>query len=190
MLITNIASYIVICIFVFERLIELLVNQYNKKIMISKYAATIKFPSEALQMRVFHVLWFTSLLFETYIGGKMLTGFGLYSCVVVLILAQALRWYAIYTLGTNWSVDIYQMNAHPIIVKGPYAYIRHPNYLAVITEFIFLPLMLGCYFTLIAGLIANFFVLKRRIKLEEQSLDEELYSSKFNKKKRFLLTIA
>lgn len=188
MLIAKLVNYTFIFIYVLERLIELLVNQSNKKIMISKYAAKIKFPKEALQMRIFHALWFISLFTETYISGKMLTGFWFYLCVILLILAQALRWYAIYTLGSNWSVDIYQMKAHPIIENGPYAYIRHPNYLAVIIEFIFLPLVLGCRFTLIAGIMANFFMLKRRIYLEEQSLNEELYNSKFYKKKRFLLT--
>ncbi|MDO9182416.1 MAG: isoprenylcysteine carboxylmethyltransferase family protein [Bacteriovorax sp.] len=128
MLIAKLVNYSIIFMFVIERLIELSVNQFNKKIMISKYAAKIKFPKEALQMRIFHTLWFVSLLAETYISGKMLTGFWFYFCVSVLILAQALRWYAIYTLGSNWSVDIYQMKAHPIIESGPYAYIRHPNY--------------------------------------------------------------
>jgi methyltransferase len=189
MLALKLLSYSIIFLYLFERLIELSVNQINKKVMISKYSAKIKFPREAWQMRVFHVLWFVSLFLETYLAGKLLTGFGLYFCIIVLILAQSLRWYAIYTLGSNWSVDIYQMKGHPIIEKGPYAFIRHPNYLAVITEFIFLPLLLGCYFTLTIGVITNYFILRRRISLEEQSLDEELYNSKFINKKRFMINM-
>lgn len=187
MLTTKLFNYVIIYIFIFERLIELLVNQYNKKIMVKNYAAKVKFPREALQMRIFHSLWFVALLVETNSNGKMLDGFSLYFCVLILILAQSLRWYAIFSLGSNWSVDVYQMKGHPIIEKGPYAYIRHPNYLAVIIEFIFLPLLLGCFYTLLIGSIANFFILKRRIALEEQALEDQFYKRKFDNKNYFLI---
>ena len=176
MLIGKVANYVIIFIYVIERVLELLVNQHNKKIIIRKYAAKIKSRSEALQMRIFHMFWFISLTVETYYRGKMLMGFTLYFCITLLIIAQSLRWYAIYTLGQLWSIDIYQAQGHPIIETGPYTYIRHPNYLAVIMEFVFLPLMLGCHFTLFVGSIANFFILRRRIRLEEQLLEDQTYN--------------
>jgi len=180
-------NYVIIFIFIFERLLELVVNQYNKKMLTKKFSLKVKFPREALQMRIFHSLWFVALLVETYFIGKILEGFFLYFCVLILILAQSLRWYAILSLGSNWSVDIYQMKGHPIIEKGPYAYIRHPNYFAVIVEFMILPFLLGCHYTLIIGSIANFFILKRRISLEEQALEDQFYKSKFENKNYFLI---
>jgi methyltransferase len=141
--------------------------------MIERYFATVKFPREAMKMRIFHTLWFFSLIFETYIHGQLVSGLIFYVCLIILILAQALRWYAIYTLGPYWSVDIYQVKMHPIVKKGPYAYFRHPNYFAVMLEFLVLPYSLGCPVTLIWGSIINYFILQKRIKLEELALSTQ-----------------
>lgn len=166
-------NYTFILIFLFERMLELFVNHFNKAFMVNRHFARVKFPREALQMRIFHTLWFATLITETYFSGRILTGFWFYLCVVVLIMAQTLRWYAIYTLGAYWSIDVYELKVHPRILSGPYAYLRHPNYLAVVVEFIFLPLLLGCPFTLIFGTLANLLILKRRICLEEEALRQQ-----------------
>ncbi|RPJ72327.1 MAG: hypothetical protein EHM20_13895 [Alphaproteobacteria bacterium] len=173
MLENKLLNYAFIFIFIFERLIELYVNRFNKAFMVNKYFAKVKYPDEALQMRLFHTIWFIALIAETYFSGVLMTGFWFYFCVAVLILAQVVRWYAIYTLGPFWSVDVYEVNHHPIIKKGPYAYVKHPNYYAVLTEFIVLPLLLGCYSTLIVGTIFNMIILKRRIQLEEDALRQQ-----------------
>lgn len=173
MLTAKFINYAFIFFFLFERLIELLVNQFNKAFMVNKHFAKLKYPYESLQMRLFHAFWFIALICETSLDGQIVKGYLFYFCVVVLVLAQILRWYAIYTLGRYWSVDIYQVNEHPVIKKGPYVYIKHPNYLAVMIEFIFLPLLLGCPKTLFIATAANLFILKRRIFLEEQALVEQ-----------------
>lgn len=173
MLANKFLSYAIIFIFLFERMLELFVNHFNKAYMVNKHFARVKFPREAVQMRIFHALWFISLIIETYFSGRILTGFWFYYCIVVLIMAQALRWYAIYTLGAYWSVDVYELKEHPRILSGPYAYLRHPNYLAVVVEFVFLPLLLGCPLTLIFGTLANFLILRRRISLEEKALTQQ-----------------
>lgn len=173
MLANKFVSYAIIFIFLFERMLELVVNHFNKAYMVNKHFARVKFPREAVQMRIFHVLWFISLIIETYFRGRILIGFWFYYCVFVLIMAQTLRWYAIYTLGAYWSVDVYELKEHPLIVSGPYAYLRHPNYLAVVVEFVFLPLLLGCPLTLIFGTLANLLILRRRIVLEEEALSQQ-----------------
>jgi methyltransferase len=144
----------------------------NKKVLIARHLAKIKYPLEAFQMRLFHLLWFCALVLETSVHGQLATGYLFYFYIMFLILAQFVRWFAIYTLTPYWSVDIYDIKNHPIIKTGPYAYLKHPNYLAVIAEFIVLPLLLGCQITLIVGTLGNIFILQRRIKLEESSLAE------------------
>lgn len=173
MLKNHLISYAFIGVYIFERLLELSVNKFNKAFMVNRHFARVKFPKESLQMKILHAMWFIGLILETHLSGRLASGFLFYSLVCILVLAQALRWYAIYTLGPYWSVDIYEMKEHPRITKGPYAIMRHPNYFAVGIEFIFFPLLLGCYKTLIIGAIANFFMLRRRIFLEEQALSEQ-----------------
>ncbi len=186
-------SYAIIFFYISERLLELAVNQVNKQYLISKYLVHLRYPKESFQMKFFHSLWFAALILETNWHGRLASGFFLYSSGVILVLSQFLRWYSILSLGRFWSIDIYAMKEHPIIEKGPYNYIRHPNYLAVICEFLFLPLLLGCFWTLVGGAVLNFFILKRRIYLEESSLVEQSslsrtrnYNILFMHKKRFL----
>ncbi len=124
-------------------------------------------------MKLFHACWFLSLFCEMNLHGKLLGGAAFVLTALVLIMAQLLRWSAILSLGYYWSVDIYEMKNHPVVTKGPYRYFRHPNYLAVMAEFFFLPLLLGCPYTLVAGTIGNTLILHRRINLEEAALDEQ-----------------
>lgn len=173
MLSDKLISFAFIGIFIFERLLELSVNKINNAFMVNTYLAKVKYPKESWQMKMFHSLWFIALIAETAFNGALLQGATFLIVVFILISAQCLRWYAIYTLGPYWSVDIYEVKNHPVIKTGPYKYLRHPNYLAVIIEFLFLPLLLGCFKTLIAGILINGFILKRRIRLEEQSLVEQ-----------------
>lgn len=189
-------NYAIILFYLGERFIELSLNQINRRFLISKYLVRLRYPRESRQMRLFHSFWFVALIAENYWHGKLLTGYMFNLTILILLMAQILRWYAIFTLGMFWSVDIYQMTEHPIVNKGPYVYIRHPNYLAVILEFIFLPLLLGCPMTLIGGTVLNYFVLKRRIKLEEESLEaqssahiDQSYHSVFMGKNKFIFKI-
>ena len=131
-------------------------------------------------MKFFHAGWFIMLFIELSVMGTLREGLAFYIIAFVLVLAQALRWISIYTLGKYWSVDVYEMKEHIIITKGPYAYIKHPNYLAVIVEFFFLPLLLACPVTLVVGSVANLFILRKRIKMEEQAL--KLQSLDYEKK--------
>jgi methyltransferase len=57
-----------------------------------------------------------------------------------------------------------------VVANGPYRYLRHPNYLAVILELASLPLIGGAYLTAAAATAANALALSRRIPLEEREL--------------------
>ena len=115
-------------------------------------------------MKFFHLSWFVLLLIESS-PEKVLSGNLFYIVVTILIAAQGLRWLAIFTLGRYWSVDVYDMKSHAVINSGLYSYIKHPNYLAVIIELIFLSLLLGCPAVMATRTIVNIFILKRRIRI-------------------------
>lgn len=186
-------NFIIIGIYAIERLLELVVNYRNKKILMTTFGKVeLMNKNESIQMRFFHIIWFLCLLTESIAHGQLYNGIFFYFIIFVLVLAQILRWTCIFTLGNYWSVDVYKMESHPIITKGPYAYIKHPNYLALVTEFFFLPFLLGSPITLIVGSILNFFMLKRRIGMEEKALQEQsqgkdqTYKEKFKRKGRFI----
>ena len=70
-------------------------------------------------------------------------------------------------------VEIQRERGHRVITTGPYQYIRHPMYVAVITQLICIPLALGSLFTLIpASLLTALLVIRPHF--EDKTLDSEL----------------
>ncbi len=89
-----------------------------------------------------------------------------------LALATALRLWTLRTLGESWSTRVTRFagGGRRVVTDGPYRFIRHPNYLAVILELASLPLAGGAVFTALASSAVNALVLSRRIPLEEREL--------------------
>ena len=72
------------------------------------------------------------------------------------------------------------------VVGGPYRYVRHPNYLAVVVEVAALPLVHTAWWTAVFFSVANAFVLRQRIRAEEAALDEASdYRERLGEKPRF-----
>jgi methyltransferase len=102
-------------------------------------------------------------------------------------LALALRLWMMSALGSLWNVRLIERREQPIVTGGPYRYVRHPNYLAVIVEVAAVPLLVGAYATAIVGSLANALVLWPRIRREEAYLSGvPAWRAAFARKKRFL----
>jgi methyltransferase len=85
--------------------------------------------------------------------------------------ATALRIWTLRTLGDSWSTRVTRFaSGRRVVTSGPYRWIRHPNYLAVILELASLPLAGGAVWTALAASALNALVLSRRIPLEEREL--------------------
>ncbi|WP_318653862.1 isoprenylcysteine carboxyl methyltransferase family protein [Anaeromyxobacter oryzae] len=84
--------------------------------------------------------------------------------------AQALRWWAVGTLGERWSTRIVVVPGAAPVVSGPYRWLRHPNYVAVAVELAALPLALGAWRTAIAATLGNAALMAIRIPAEERAL--------------------
>jgi methyltransferase len=54
----------------------------------------------------------------------------------VFVLAKALKWWAIGTLGTCWTFRVIVVPGRRLVRTGPYRYLRHPNYVAVVAELV------------------------------------------------------
>jgi len=86
--------------------------------------------------------------------------------------ATALRIWTLRTLGDSWSTRVTRFSGggRRIVTDGPYRWLRHPNYLAVILELASLPLAGGAWITALAATSLNALVLSRRIPFEEREL--------------------
>ena len=90
--------------------------------------------------------------------------------VAVFTLAKALKYWVIATLGSLWSFRVLVLPGQPLVRSGPYTYLRHPNYVAVLAEYVGVALMLSAP---LAGLLATVGfggLLWRRIQVEERAL--------------------
>jgi methyltransferase len=84
--------------------------------------------------------------------------------------AQVLRYSAVGALGERWSVGVWVLPGEPLVHRGPYRFLRHPNYVAVVTELVAAPMMFGAWRTAIAITLLNAFALSIRIRAEEAAL--------------------
>jgi len=95
------------------------------------------------------------------LGGPMLAAF---------VAAQALRYWAIRSLGERWMTRVVWVRGDDLVVTGPYRWLRHPNYLAVVVEFAALPLVHSAWITALAASLANVLVLRQRIAIEDGAI--------------------
>jgi len=90
----------------------------------------------------------------------------------LLIAAAVVRFWAIATLGKRWTTRVLVLPGASPVTTGPYRWIRHPNYLAVVIEFAALPMIHTAWLTALVYSLANAIVLSSRIRTEEEALAE------------------
>lgn len=89
---------------------------------------------------------------------------------VVFVGAKALKWWAMASLGARWSFRVLVLPSLPLLRRGPYAFLRHPNYLAVVGELIGVALLLCAPVSGPLAVLAFAALLWRRIRVEERAL--------------------
>lgn len=155
---------------VLQRLGELVIAKKNEKGMKEKGA--IEFGQLHYQFMVLmHVMFFVVLILEVLIFNKQVSRFWpiLFS---VFLLVQAGRIWALTSLGEFWNTKIIVLpDAYPI-KRGPYRYLKHPNYVIVIIELLLIPLLFNAYMTSVIFTVLNGCLLAIRIPAEERALNQ------------------
>jgi len=90
--------------------------------------------------------------------------------LAILVILQIMRVWIIVTLGPYWTTRIITLPGAPLIARGPYRFIRHPNYLVVACEILILPLVFGEVVVAVLFTILNAAVLYWRIREEDDAL--------------------
>jgi len=94
--------------------------------------------------------------------------------IVVFLLLQIGRVWVIASLGRYWCTRIISNPAVPLIRRGPYRWIQHPNYLIVALEIAALPLAFGAWQIALIFSLANAAVLWWRIRVENGTLADRV----------------
>jgi len=95
-----------------------------------------------------------------------------WSMLAVVVLSQALRWWCIATLGNQWNTRVIVVPGLPLVRRGPYRLVPHPNYVAVVAEGLALPLVHTAWVTALVFTVANAALIGERIRVENQALRE------------------
>lgn len=90
---------------------------------------------------------------------------------VLFVAAKALKLWAIASLGVRWSYRVLVLPGASLVETGPYAHLRHPNYLAVFGEIAGFAMMVGAFWTGIGSLLLFRVLVRRRIAIEENALE-------------------
>ena len=88
----------------------------------------------------------------------------------VVLAAQALRWWCIATLGHQWNTRVVVVPDASRVTGGPYRFLAHPNYVAVVLEGVALPLVHTAWITALAFTLLNAALLTARINVENAAL--------------------
>jgi methyltransferase len=86
---------------------------------------------------------------------------------VLFVLANLLRWWVIATLAGHWNVEVMESSRVGVVSTGPYHWVRHPNYVAVVLEIFSLPMIHTAWITAIVGTLGDLEILRRRIRVED-----------------------
>jgi len=101
--------------------------------------------------------------------------------------AVALRLSVLVSLRGAWTVRALVPSDLPVVDRGPYRFIRHPNYVALALEFLGLPLIGGAYLSALGLGVANAGLLGRRIREEDALLMAiPAYRERMGDKPRFV----
>ncbi|WNG29781.1 hypothetical protein F0U62_41570 [Cystobacter fuscus] len=169
---------------VVERLFELVLSARNARRALAQGGREVG-QGHYRVMTVLHTAFLLACAGEVLVFQRTFPGALGWAALVGAVAAQALRYWAISTLGERWNTRIIFIPEAQPVTSGPYRFVRHPNYVAVILEMACIPLIHGGYLTALLFSVANAVLLSVRIRAEEAALGAE-YQRAFQARPRFI----
>ncbi len=121
-------------------------------------------------MVALHTGLLAGCLLEVWPGGRPFVPALGWPMLVLVLAAQALRWWCIRTLGPQWNTRIIVVPGLRRVTGGPYRWLSHPNYVAVVVEGVALPLVHTAWLTAVVFTALNAVLLTVRIRAEDVAL--------------------
>ena len=121
-------------------------------------------------MVVLHTGLLVGALVEAWVRRPDVSALLAWSMFVLVLASQALRWWCIATLGRRWNTRVIVVPGLTPVHSGPYRFLKHPNYVAVVVEGFALPLVHAAWITALVFTVANAALLTVRIHCEDRAL--------------------
>jgi methyltransferase len=130
-------------------------------------------------MRVAYPATFLAMIVEGALR-RPAAGILLAAGAAVFVFAKALKWWAILTLGGFWTFRVIVVPGESLVVTGPYRWLRHPNYLAVVGELVGTALMTAAAITGPLATAGFCVLLSKRISIEDRALGRTAAASRLH----------
>lgn len=154
-----------------ERLLELRISSRNARRQLAGggvEAGRAHYPA----MVLFHAAFLAACALEPLLWPRPWPLAAALPALAAALLAQALRWWAVASLGGRWTTRVVVVPGAPPVTAGPYRWLAHPNYLAVALELLAVPLIGGALATAALATLGNALLMAVRIPAEERALGE------------------
>ncbi len=149
-------------------LVELQLSLFNEKSLRAKGA--VEPPDDVIGwMRVAYPAAFVLMGIEAAVRGPLSRNW-VVGGVLLFGWAKTLKFWAMAHLGPRWTYRVLVLPGAPLVQTGPYRFLRHPNYVAVIGEIVAVAIALQAP---LAGVVATLgfgWLIWRRIVVEDRAL--------------------
>lgn len=147
---------------ILQRLSELVIARLNTKDLLAQGAREVA-PGHYPLIVGLHSLWIAALVVLGYDQAVYVVW------LVVFVVLQAARVWILVSLGKRWTTRIIVTDT-PLVMRGPYRWVSHPNYVLVVCEILVAPMVLGLWWVAMAFTVLNAAVLTIRIRAENRAL--------------------
>lgn len=152
-----------------ERLAELVVSTRNARWAFAQGGVEFGHGHYPV-MAAMHTALLVACIAEVAVADRPFLPWLGWPMLALVAASQALRWWCVATLGRQWNTRVIVVPGLPLVSAGPYRWLRHPNYLAVVVEVAALPLVHSAWVTAVVFTAANAAVLAVRIPVEQRAL--------------------
>ncbi|MGE3477257.1 MAG: isoprenylcysteine carboxyl methyltransferase family protein [Rhodospirillaceae bacterium] len=158
-------AYAILIFVAGQRLAELVIARRNTAALLARGAAEIGAAHYPLIVAL-HAIWLAALAAWALVMAPPVN----LPLLAVFACLQAARLWVLWSLGPFWTTRIITLPGAPLVRRGPYRFVRHPNYLVVILEIAVLPLVFGAWVLAAIFSLLNAAILCVRIRAEDQAL--------------------
>lgn len=149
-------------------LVELRVSRKNEAVL--RASGAIEPPEDVYAtMQWAYPAAFVAMAFEGAILGPA-PGVATLAGALSMGVSKALKYWAVASLGGRWTFRVLVVRGASLVTHGPYAVVRHPNYIAVVGELVSMALLVGARVTGPVAILLFSLVLRRRIRVENEAL--------------------
>lgn len=156
-------AVVILALVTLQRLIELAISRRNTRRLLARGAYEVA-PGHYPLIVAVHALWLAALWWLA--PGQPIA----WPLIALFLLLQLGRLWVLLTLGGRWTTRIIVLPEAPLVARGPFRFVRHPNYLVVAGEIAVLPLAFGLWQVALLFSLLNAAVLFIRIRAEERAL--------------------